>query len=64
MARLAGFIPSKRQPLPGNEMMSRGYKELRLMVRTLEAYRGFPSGSRSGGFWRFLLEMDPDINNM
>ena len=41
VARLAGFLPSKRQPLPGNEIVWRGYKKLRLMARTIQAYQGF-----------------------
>ena len=37
VARLAGFIPSKRQPLPGNEIVWRGYKKLRMLAQGMEA---------------------------
>ena len=41
VARLAGFIPSKRQPLPGNEIVWRGYKKLRLLAQGMEALLAF-----------------------
>ena len=40
VARLAGFIPSKRPP-PGNEIVWRGYKKLRLLAQGMEALLAF-----------------------
>ena len=39
LARMAGWRPSKRQPLPGNEVLWRACVQLRMMVRLLQAAR-------------------------
>ena len=39
LARMAGWRPSKRQPLPGNEVLWRACVQLQMMVRVLQAAR-------------------------
>ena len=41
VARLTGFIPPKRQPLPGNEIVWPGYKRRRLLAQAMEALLAF-----------------------
>ena len=40
-ARLAGFIPKKRQPLPGTKKLWDGYMMLTLFVENFKAWRDF-----------------------
>ena len=42
LARIAGWHPSKRQPLPGNEVLWRAYRQLQMMVRYRQAVREPP----------------------
>ena len=37
LARMAGWHPSKRQPLPGNELLWRACVQLQMMVRVMRA---------------------------
>ena len=39
LARMAGWHPSKRQPLPGNEVLWRACVQLQMMVRVIQAAR-------------------------
>ena len=39
LARMVGWRPSKRQPLPGNEVLWRACVQLQMMVRVLQAAR-------------------------
>ena len=39
LARLAGWRPSKRRPLPGNEVLWRAFVQLQMMVRVTQAAR-------------------------
>ena len=39
LARMAGWRPSKRSPLPGNQVMWRACVQLRTMVRLMQAAR-------------------------
>ena len=40
-ARLAGFIPRKRQPLPGTKNLREGYMPLSLFVEDFRAWRDY-----------------------
>ncbi len=42
LARMTGWQPSRRRPLPGNEVLWRAYVQLQTMVRLLEAQRADP----------------------
>ena len=42
LARMTGWQPSRRRPLPGNEVLWRAYVQLQTMVRLLEAQRAAP----------------------
>ena len=44
LARTVGFIPSKRRPLPGNEILWRAWLDLQRSVRMLEAAVEHPEG--------------------
>ena len=44
LARTVGFIPSKRRPLPGNEILWRAWLDLQRSVRMLEAAAESPEG--------------------
>ena len=39
LARIAGWQPSMRRPLPGNEVLWRAYVQLQMMVRVTQAAR-------------------------
>ena len=39
LARMAGWRPSKRRPLPGNEVLWRAFVQLQMMVRVTQAAR-------------------------
>ena len=39
LARIAGWQPSNRRPLPGNEVLWRAYVQLQAMVRVTQAAR-------------------------
>ena len=39
LARMAGWQPSKRRPLPGNEVLWRAFVQLQMMVRVTQAAR-------------------------
>ena len=39
LARIAGWRPSKRRPLPGNEVLWRAFVQLQMMVRVTQAAR-------------------------
>ena len=40
LARMVGWRPSKRQPLPGNEVLWRAYVRLQTMVLGMQTLRG------------------------
>ena len=40
LARMAGWRPTKRRPLPGNELLWRAYVQMQGMVRYRQATRG------------------------
>ena len=44
LARTVGFIPSKRRPLPGNEILWRAWLDLQRSVRMLQAAAENPEG--------------------
>ena len=44
LARTVGFIPSKRRPLPGNEILWRAWLDLQRSVRMLQAAAESPEG--------------------
>ena len=46
LARIAGWQPPMRRPLPGNEVLWRAYVQLQMMVRVTQAARA-PSRTRS-----------------
>ena len=45
LARMTGWQPSRRRPLPGNEVLWRAYVQLQTMVRLLEAQRASPNAA-------------------